>query len=73
VTEVPAGPYEFAFSPPSTALVVIDMQRDFLEPGGFGEMLGKRSWSRRVAGIAHSSQASAPTWRTILPSRTSQM
>jgi biuret amidohydrolase len=37
---IPAEPYEFAFSPSSTALLIIDMQRDFLEPGGFGEMLG---------------------------------
>ena len=35
-----AEPYEFAFDPQSTALVVIDMQRDFVEPGGFGEALG---------------------------------
>jgi len=37
---VPAKPYPFVFDPASTALVVIDMQRDFLEPGGFGESLG---------------------------------
>ena len=35
-----AEPYEFAFDPKSTALLVIDMQRDFVEPGGFGESLG---------------------------------
>jgi nicotinamidase-related amidase len=37
---VPADPYPFAFDPAHTALVLIDMQRDFVEPGGFGETLG---------------------------------
>jgi nicotinamidase-related amidase len=37
---VDAEPYPFEFVPAQCALVVIDMQRDFLEPGGFGEMLG---------------------------------
>jgi nicotinamidase-related amidase len=37
---VKAKPYEYEFSPDKTALVVIDMQRDFIEPGGFGDTLG---------------------------------
>src|SRR5947199_8144479 len=37
---VTAEPYEFEFEPRSTALIVIDMQRDFVDPGGFGEALG---------------------------------
>jgi len=37
---VDAKPTPFTFDPESTALIVIDMQRDFLEPGGFGESLG---------------------------------
>jgi nicotinamidase-related amidase len=37
---VRAQPYAFTFAPSTTALVIIDLQRDFLEPGGFGELLG---------------------------------
>lgn len=35
-----AQPFAFEFDPARTALVVIDMQRDFVEPGGFGAALG---------------------------------
>ena len=38
--QVTARPYDFALDPARVALVVIDMQRDFIEPGGFGDTLG---------------------------------
>jgi nicotinamidase-related amidase len=37
---VPAEPSAFPLPPGRVALLVIDMQRDFLLPGGFGESLG---------------------------------
>ncbi len=37
---IDAKPFAFGFPAARSALVVIDMQRDFLEPGGFGETLG---------------------------------
>ena len=35
-----ARPFDFTFDPTRLALIVIDMQRDFIEPGGFGATLG---------------------------------
>ena len=37
---IDAAPSPYEFDLDSTALLVIDMQRDFLMPGGFGESLG---------------------------------
>ncbi len=37
---IAAQPFDFSFDPAHLALIVIDMQRDFIEPGGFGATLG---------------------------------
>lgn len=59
-----ARPRDFCFTPSATAVVMIDMQRDFIEPGGFGETLGndvsrpgrlldQQPVVARVVGLAH--------------------
>lgn len=42
MTTVLAQPFDFSLNLSKAALVIIDMQRDFVEPGGFGESLGNR-------------------------------
>ncbi|RYY50081.1 MAG: cysteine hydrolase [Comamonadaceae bacterium] len=37
---IDATPFAYPFEVAKTAFVIIDMQRDFIEPGGFGETLG---------------------------------
>ncbi|WP_299470803.1 isochorismatase family cysteine hydrolase [uncultured Roseibium sp.] len=55
--EVEAAPFAFKFDPVRTALVVIDMQRDFIEPGGFGETLGND--------VSHMQRAIGPTRKLL--------
>jgi nicotinamidase-related amidase len=57
-----AKPGPFTFDLDSTALLVIDMQRDFLLPGGFGESLGNdvSQLRRTIAPLA----ALMAAWRT---------
>ncbi len=37
---IDASPYPYALPERPPALIIIDMQRDFVEPGGFGDALG---------------------------------
>jgi biuret amidohydrolase len=62
---VSAEPYDFDFDIPGTALMIIDMQRDFLEPGGFGETFGYGAAALRVA--------LSPTRRVLDAARTAGM
>lgn len=55
--QIAAAPFPFLLDPERVGLIVIDMQRDFIEPGGFGASLGND-----VAPL----QAIVPTVRRLL-------
>lgn len=59
--QIPAQPFAFDFDVAHTALVIIDMQRDFIEPGGFGETLGNNV--SLLAAIVPACQAALGAWR----------
>lgn len=58
---IKAQPFPYKFEVSSTALVIIDMQRDFIEPGGFGHALGNDV--SLLAGIVPACQAVLSAWR----------
>jgi biuret amidohydrolase len=58
---LPAQPFAYTFELARTALVIIDMQRDFVEPGGFGASLGNDV--RPLQAIIAPLQALLATWR----------
>jgi len=82
---VDATPFEFDFPAGNTALVVIDMQRDFIEPGGFGASLGNdvsrlvpaiapiaallAAWRSRSWPIVHTREAHKPDLSDCPPSK----
>lgn len=59
--DVAARPFPFVLDLPHAALVIIDMQRDFIEPGGFGETLGNDV--SRLSAIVPACAAVLAAWR----------
>jgi nicotinamidase-related amidase len=70
-TTVLAEPGPIAIDWGTTALVIIDMQRDFMEPGGFGETLGNdvSQLASAVAPIAAVLKAARETGMMVVHTR----
>jgi nicotinamidase-related amidase len=82
---IDAEPYPFEFKPAACALLIIDMQRDFLEPGGFGEMLGNdvsqlrgaiepnrqllAAWRARGLNVLHTREGHRPDLMDLPPAK----
>jgi len=62
---IPSEPYPLALDSEHAALVIIDMQRDFLEPGGFGAVLGND--------VSLLRRAIVPTQRVLAAARAAGM
>jgi len=85
VIRVQANPFEFCFALRTTALVIIDMQRDFIERGGFGETLGNdvtrlqaivptvkrvlEAWRQRSGFAVHTREAHRPDLSDCPPAK----
>ena len=61
MSRIAATPFPFEFDVATTALVIIDMQRDFVEPGGFGASLGNDV--TRLQAIIPTVQRVLEAWR----------
>ncbi|RYY65131.1 MAG: cysteine hydrolase, partial [Comamonadaceae bacterium] len=59
--QMDAAPFAYPFEVAKTAFVIIDMQRDFIEPGGFGETLGNDV--SLLEAIVPTTQAVLHAWR----------
>lgn len=60
---ISADPFELGFDPATTALMIIDMQRDFVEPGGFGASLGNDV--TRLQAIIPAVRSMLDAWRAV--------
>lgn len=88
LTLAQATPFPYRFELAHTALVIIDMQRDFVEPGGFGESLGNdvtrlqaivptvrrvlAAWRAAGGRVLHTREAHAPDLSDCPPAKRSR-